>query len=274
MRKVLPIFYSAMFGILAMSFFSPLGQNKVLSSSGAPIGSSGAPREGGSTCTGCHMGANQTSAGLISTNIPTEGYTPGATYQISVSAARAGINRWGFQLSPQNASGTILGSLSSTDNRTQTLLNGSYVTHTSSGLASTNSVTFSFNWTAPAAGGGSVTFYTAVNAANSDGNVSGDVILTSTLTVEEAASTSVKTLEEMNTIELWPNPVGGNLFVIAKEAGIITVLNSQGKVVSVMIEQIGNGRYSIETALLASGTYQLVINSYSGISRANFTVVK
>ena len=53
-----------------------------------------------------------------------------------------------------------------------------------------------WTWTAPAAGAGDVTFYVASNAANNNGNTSGDVIYVSTHTISESnASIEENTFE-------------------------------------------------------------------------------
>jgi hypothetical protein len=41
--------------------------------------------------------------GLISSNIPSAGYTPGAQYQITASISEAGRSKFGFSISPQNS---------------------------------------------------------------------------------------------------------------------------------------------------------------------------
>src|SRR6478609_1686191 len=69
-------------------------------STGAPAGNTGAPGDG--TCVSCHGGSPITSGTnwnnfTITTNVPASGYTPGATYIITVTHAVAGINKWGFE---------------------------------------------------------------------------------------------------------------------------------------------------------------------------------
>jgi hypothetical protein len=163
-------------------------------SNGAPAGRTGSPGDGSSCASsGCHSQTPATASGLISTNIPATGYVPGTTYTITASISHATRNEFGFQVSPQNATGSILGTLIVT-NSTQTKLVGSggYITHKSAGTAgSGNAKSWSFNWTAPSAGTGAVTFYGAFNSSNNNNGSSGDLITLSNTTVQEALPLSV-----------------------------------------------------------------------------------
>jgi hypothetical protein len=80
---------------------------------GAPAGAAGAPNDPANGCarSGCHSGGNTARAGLIGSDIPSQGYTPGQTYTFTVQIEQAGISKWGFQISPQAANGTLLGTL-------------------------------------------------------------------------------------------------------------------------------------------------------------------
>jgi hypothetical protein len=123
--------------------------------SGAPAGYTGSPGDA-HNCTSCHGGTLNTIAGLITSDIPTQGYTPGTTYTITATASGAGNK--GFEISPQDLIGTLLGTLAAGSNNHLTGSN-KYVTHNASGT--TNPATWSFSWTAPSAGTGTVTFYGA-----------------------------------------------------------------------------------------------------------------
>lgn len=159
---------------------------------GAPTGYTGSPLEfSGRTCGtggGCHGGGVTDMAGWITSDIPDCGYTPGQTYSISVFVTSPGRIKFGFSLSPQHDNGNTAGTLIA---GTGMQLNGSnrYITHTSAGTAQngTNSRTWTFQWTAPAAGSGNVTFYSAMNATNSSNTNSGDLIFKSSLSVSESS---------------------------------------------------------------------------------------
>ena len=155
--------------------------------SGASAMRTGSPGDGGATCKNCHAGPTPTTeAGLITSNIPVDGYTGGQTYTITATIARAGHTKWGFEISPQNVAGTQLGTLIVTNTTEMQLVgSGKYITHKTAGVSGTNSRTWIFNWTAPAAGTGAVTFYGAFNITNNMNNSSGDTTVLSTLTVQE-----------------------------------------------------------------------------------------
>lgn len=144
---------------------------------GAPVAKTGSPGDG-SNCTECHGGSPTTTPGQITSNIPATGYTPGQTYQITATNPLTGSGSYGFEVSPQNAAGTQLGTLAS--GAGSKLVGGTkYVTHSN---ANSTTNTWTFNWTAPVAGTGAVTFYGAF-AKNKPGPVT-----LSTLVVQEAAA--------------------------------------------------------------------------------------
>ncbi len=124
---------------------------------GAPAGYTGSPGDG-QTCTksGCHNGTATTVSGWITSTIPAAGYTPGTNYTMTVSVTGSGNH--GFEVSPQNVSGTLLGTLIAGSGN-KLVGSGKYVTHSSS--QSGNPQTWSFQWVAPAAGTGTLTFYGA-----------------------------------------------------------------------------------------------------------------
>jgi hypothetical protein len=123
--------------------------------SGAPAGYTGSPGDG-HNCTSCHGGSQSTVSGWITSDIPADGYTPGTNYTITVTVSGSGQK--GFEVSPQDGTGTLLGTLTAGTGNHLTG-SGKYVTH--SAKSSANPKTWSFTWTAPAAGTGLVTFYGA-----------------------------------------------------------------------------------------------------------------
>jgi hypothetical protein len=148
---------------------------------GAPAGHTGSPSDK-ATCTQCHHGIAISKAGCIKSNVDSSGYKPGTTYTISLtSVGLATSDKFGFQVSPQNASGKLLGKLVVTDaDETQIIGKGKYITHTHDGINSTGSKSWKFNWIAPEAGTGDVTFYGAFVIGPKPYG-----IVTSTLTLNE-----------------------------------------------------------------------------------------
>jgi len=197
------LIYLTTFTLLSLVLF--ISYDLSSKSGGAPVdsgnaGFSGGRFENGRTCAtaGCHNGNATATTGLISTNIDSNGYVPGQSYQITVTANKNGMAKAGFQLSVQDLSGSFAGTLQSSNNEMQ--VNGGYITHTSMGTACTGgSRSWTIDWTAPAAGSGDVEISVAENLSNNDGTSSGDQIVKEIVTVAEASSTGI---EEAQTSEM------------------------------------------------------------------------
>jgi hypothetical protein len=144
--------------------------------SGSPGGYTGSPGDG-QNCHACHSGSVANVTGWITSNIPASGYTPGATYTITATATGSG--RKGFEISPQTPAGNLVGTLASSSGNH--LCNNSKAVTQSSGVNS-NPAVWTFSWTAPAAGSGSVTFYGAFAVTSSATKLT-------TMVVDEATST-------------------------------------------------------------------------------------
>jgi hypothetical protein len=154
---------------------------------GSPGGRTGSPGDGGTTCTSCHTGTATTVSGWITTNIPSQGYTPGQTYLVTATGTHTGVVYFGFELTAENSGGANVGTFSLTEpGRTKLVSGNTSVTHTDGGINPIgNTNTWTMNWTAPVSGTGQVGFYAAFNAANGNGNTSGDVIYKTSLMVNE-----------------------------------------------------------------------------------------
>ena len=165
------------------------GGHSTLRTTGSPAGYSGDPAGGNKTCNtiGCHSSgpAPQMQTGWITSNIPATGYVPGTVYTITATATRANHSKFGFQVSPQNTAGIQMGTMTITSTQTA-ITNGlggmPYITHTSTGTSGVGSKTWSFDWTAPVAGSGTVNFYGAFNITNFSNTSSGDTIILLCLT--------------------------------------------------------------------------------------------
>ena len=153
-------------------FVGSIYNNAHTDPTGSPNARTGSPGDGGNTCaiSGCHTGITvRSKSNIISSNIPAEGYTPGTRYTITATSnSSANRNTFGFQISPQTTTGTLVGTLAvSNSTQTQITGGGKYITHKQAGITGTSGVkSWSFNWTAPAAGAGAVTFYGCFNNAN------------------------------------------------------------------------------------------------------------
>jgi hypothetical protein len=184
---------------------------------GPPANTTGAPRSATSkepTCSqgGCHSGKALNAAGgsLTLFNAP-DSYVPGTKYTMQVQVAKAGQQRWGFELTAKKADFTRGGEIVPTDTDDTQLIDSDnprpsatspqYLEHTEPGTAWHQKDTgpmWTFDWVAPAAGSGPVTFYAAGNAANGDNNNGGDFIYTTSKTIAEGSATPTVIFGDIN----------------------------------------------------------------------------
>jgi hypothetical protein len=222
--------------ILLFSSFAVMYPN------GAPASRTGSPGDG-ANCTVCHGGTATTSAGLITSNIPAAGYVAGHTYQITATNDIAGSGRYGFEVSPQNATGTQLGTLGAGTG--SILISGTkYITHSN---ANSTTKTWAFSWIAPVAGTGQVTFYGAF-ARNYTG-----VVTLSSLAVQEALTTGLP-----------ENAASANVFASGSDGLINVVLNTTSAKAKISVFNL-SGRQLLSTSVSGECSYQLDQTFKSGI---------
>ena len=152
--------------------------------SNPPAANAGDPGNG--NCTSCHSGSAITSGtawnSIALTGLPTNGYVPGTIYTLTMNGNSAATSKNGFQLTSLNSSNAMAGTITAgTGTSLQTSSSKSYLSHNGSTGSS-----WSFNWTAPLSGTGTVTFYTAFNGSNANSNNSGDLIYLKTFTLSQA----------------------------------------------------------------------------------------
>ncbi len=166
MKKTAIYFVAALMPVLALAF-----------SSGPPNGMTGAPGE--ANCTSCHdsFPVNSGNGGLTIDGPST--FEPGRTYEITVTISDPGQRRWGFEITPLTIGTCTITQAAHTQLSVQN--NRSYVKHTTAGTFNgtmDGPISWRFNWTAPLDAPDQVAFYAAGNAANGNGNNSGDYIYT------------------------------------------------------------------------------------------------
>lgn len=190
---------------------------------------SGAP--GAGNCTSCHLGALQSSDDIMldvmDGSTPVTTYTPGKTYNVLIMAHHFQNERFGFALSGNagtftaSGPGTAKGSV------------GEYVTHTEAGTApdAGGNKIWTTEWTAPASG--NVTLQLYLNAANNDGNNTGDKIYSKTISLTMA--TGVSAIVNEKSFAVYPNPVVDALnidFDLAASSDVsISLVDVNGKLV-------------------------------------------
>lgn len=250
-----------------------IGNDVQSNNSGAPAGRTGSPADG-ATCNGsnCHAGTTTPSATqIITSNVPSTGYLAGQTYTITATCTQAGINKYGFQISPQAMNGTLLGQLVVTNPTTTKIVATKYITHTASGTAGMGTKTWTFNWVAPAAGTGDVTFYGTFNFTNSSSTASGDIIRSNTLVISEDSTTSGIAPVDGDKLAaiLYPNPILNDatlrVSLASQENVTVKILSLNGQLLSEPMEFLGlPGTNEFEIQLpsnLISGTYKLMVTA-------------
>ncbi|MBN4065914.1 T9SS type A sorting domain-containing protein [Candidatus Amoebophilus asiaticus] len=181
--------------IYGLVFFMVIGlmfiSNSVVTyTTGPPAAMTGAPGE--STCgnSSCHNTAANTGIGSPAISF-TGGlfYVPGQTYTIQVSVTEPPLSKFGFQLvALKDVDNTNTGTITVTDlTNTLMLTSGgkTFIEHSSAGTveAIPGAGIWSFDWTAPTPAVGTITFYMASLATNSNGSSTGDNLYTTSLTI-------------------------------------------------------------------------------------------
>lgn len=268
MKRNLPLRAGSV--ILAALVVLGLYQVSQAKTSGAPAGNTGSPDDG-QTCanTGCHTGTANARIGMITTDVPVTGYLFGETYTITVTISEPGIEKFGFQASPQNPTGALMGIMTLIDDvETKLLSGGRYITHTSSGTAGAASRTWTFNWT-PDASTGDVTFYTAVNASNNEGNASGDRIFFDQVTVIEdinnnpVAVTNAQNIS-FNIISAQQGSLSVNVSSPLNAPMQIILTDMQGRTLVRDQYDFSNGTFDIPVSEISGGTYLVTLTGSFG----------
>lgn len=230
-------------------------------SGAAPAGHTGSPADG-ETCLSCHSGPAQTNQTVsITGDVPMGGYVPGTTYNMTATMSNNSGPRFGFSISPQDQSGNLLGTLIASGAGTQLNGGGKYITHTFQGISgSGGSKSWTFQWTAPEAGLGNVTFYGAFNFADGIGGSSGDVIVTHSQTFSEAAATSIAE-NSADALLVFPNPAENHINIRLSDVDeVITVqmVGMDGRLV-LAEEMTAPGRIDIREKGIRPGIYVMTI---------------
>tara|TARA_B100000497_G_scaffold25000_1_gene29409 strand:- start:24439 stop:25317 length:879 start_codon:yes stop_codon:yes gene_type:complete len=240
----------AILSVLALVFMSNRG--------GSPGGRSGSTTDNGATCStngGCHNSSSApASQDMISTNVPSNGYAPGSSYDITINISDEGTSVWGFEMMAEDKNGLSVGAFSN-NSQVNSLNSGLRATHKFASSSSSNAQTWIANWTAPASGTGSVTFYVSAMAANGNGNNRGDRVFIDTISITENTSANIAELENFQ-INLYPNPATQKIVIAGYEntSSNIKVINSMGETV-----MSGSFKNALNISELASGTYYLKI---------------
>lgn len=254
MKKLL--FVSSIFAIFIFT-----QSMMIMKKDGAAPGYTGSPGDSFKNCTACHGGFAVEVEDWISSDIPAEGYVPGMTYTITATNKESGATRFGFEISPQDTLGNLMGSMIITDAvRTKFVGGTKYITYTENGVEGVNSLSWSFQWVAPKSEE-DVTFYGGFNS-NFDGHKGGDQTFLSKLTVKRNKALSLNINKTLDKVKIYPNPTFDYVIVNfdVETAGNVNVdvVDVSGKVVLKLMEGaagIGNFNKQFDISNLANGNY-------------------
>lgn len=164
-------------------------------------GYSGGP--GDDLCNDCHFGGS----GFGSTSLDgPDIYTLNQTLDFTITTRDASAMRWGFSVLALDSNNSQVGNLVATDAvNTQKFTDGiparQHIMHTLAGTfaSQTDSAMWQFQWQAPAAYEGEVTFYVGSLAADNNGSASGGVDITySTVKMLTASPSDVAEVDNRN----------------------------------------------------------------------------
>ncbi len=245
---------------------------------GSEPGHTGSPGDGFVSCVKCHGGSHIPVDGWITSTIPASGYVPGQRYTIRAVNTTLGHTRFGFQVSPQNINGTLLGQIIATDTvRTKLVGDDKYITYRAASVVGVDSMVWTFDWIAPADSVNEVVFYGAFNS-NHDGHKGGDVTQLSQLKVFKQGFTGIAKNAVMQ-LKVYPNPVHAQLNIsfnnTANQTVSIQLYNLNGQLINELhnntlfaglqelalpINQITKGIYLLKlTAGNATETQKIVV---------------
>jgi hypothetical protein len=253
-------------------------------STGAPSGFSGPEQN----CSACHndFPVNSGTGSVTITAPPT--FTPGLPVQVTVSVNNTTppdtLNRQGFELSSRDAANTStrVGTYI-VDGITVQNAQGSpdFVTHT---WTSNTGTSWTFQWVPPAAGSpAQVTMYAAGNAANGNGDSTGDHIYTTSVTLNRqgVAGEPGPVVADLLVGNLMPNPVRNDAVVsitLTHTSDVTArIVDTSGRVVrTVMQGELGAGEtlVRVDASGLAAGAYLLSVDAGGDRSVRRLTVAR
>ncbi len=262
-------------------------------SNNGKAGYTNSPGEGNCTTSGCHSSfAVNTGGGMVmlsNSNMMSWSYDPGVTYHMTCAVTRSANSLFGVCVEALDTSGNNGGTLvitnsSKTQIKTRTIntVVRRSVTHQLNGGASSGSMSFTFDWIAPATNIGTVTFYFAGVAANANGNSTGDYVYTGSQAIAYNTLNGITSPTYTNSFSVYPMPIQDQFTVNYNVAstGILKIklYTMQGAVAAELANKIlVSGDYKDNFYLpdnLSSGNYLLSVESSSGLNTRKILINK
>jgi len=225
-------------------------------------------------CTVCHSNFPVNSGdGILSLEGVPAGYSPGASYLLTVRLTDPGQSRWGFEVTALDPDGNEGGVLVATSDSVQVSGDPSdgerdYLKHTLLGTRpGTASGRWLVGWDAPPVDVGPVTFYLAGNATNDNGSTAGDYVYTVVATTDGTVGVA-PVAAVAPTLRAIPNPLRagreGVVLVGSRVGEWVQVFDASGRQLQAM--RIGSGPDAARITLgdLAPGRYFLRVESPGG----------
>jgi hypothetical protein len=273
--RIISVALSLMLGLVLI--------NATNNSGGPAAGNTRAAGESSCSRVGCHASLINrpldSATTIVFAGLTNASYVPGTTYEVTANISSATRNKFGFQLQALNSNNTKAGTIAkatASDNTVQifngsgTFANRTYIQHTSSGNTGTasggrNRRTWSFKWTAPAAGTGDVTFYACFLIANGNGQEdAADSTYSTRYTLTEGSATAVDpNLAKDIRFVAYPNPTADyvNIAFDLPKAGDVNLklINLSGATVyqQTIEATAGAQAHRIEAGNLVPGYYML-----------------
>ncbi|MDI9320503.1 MAG: T9SS type A sorting domain-containing protein [Phycisphaerales bacterium] len=196
------------------------------------------------------------------TTVTTGKYTPLKVYTVTLTGTNSGaLPKFGFQICALGVTKTNIGTISNNPASTSIdAVSGRSILEQTAALpgvvsSGTATYTVTFDWTAPAAGQDSVTFYSIINAVNGDNRTTGDAVAAQ---VSNTFTENTTAINEQNTnliSKIYPNPAN-NVLTLEGLSGEYAVSISD-LVGRVLISK--QSQSSIDVSSLTPGIYNLRI---------------
>lgn len=280
-KKIL--LFSASLGMVYLTI-SGNSAGPATSGNGNLSGSAGTANCSGGSCHPAGNGSNtypaSTAAGIVSlysnstaTAVVVGGYVPGTKYWVKLTAGnKTPLPKFGFQVSCVSGTTTKVnaGTLAAMPSSNTVVKTGTInvIEHTKA-LAYSSLFQYEviFEWTAPPAGTGDVTFYAMVNAVDGTGTTANDqpgVGMTKTFYEK---TTSIGEIKNEIASKIYPNPCTNVLNIEAAGSAkfMATVYDLAGRQVIAPAHQS-----NIDVSSLTTGVYMLRLNTEDGQQTTTF----